>query len=294
MVHLTAPALTATPLTTPPLAGLTFDLQPFQFEDFTVRLLVAHDGKAWFPAMDVTRALGYANGRDAVARHCRMGGVAKHDTPTTSGVQPLTFIDEPNLYRLAMRSNAAHAERFQDWVCEVVLPAIRRSGSYAVAAPALPDFPTALRMLADSVEKEQRLTQELQQQTLQLATTQAEVVTVKKQMVQVVEEAGHAIKFAEAVAASDELYLLDEAAKVLKVKPRTFRSMLRDAGMLYRDEKKETVIQYYLDNAWFVEKLSSYRDPKTGLAKTSKTPQLTGKGLAGIARKFKLTVPKAK
>lgn len=34
------------------------------------------DGKIWFCASDIASALGYANPRDAVARHCKPIGVA--------------------------------------------------------------------------------------------------------------------------------------------------------------------------------------------------------------------------
>lgn len=34
------------------------------------------DGKIWFCASDIASALGYANPRDAVARHCKPMGVA--------------------------------------------------------------------------------------------------------------------------------------------------------------------------------------------------------------------------
>lgn len=44
-----------------------------------------------------------------------------------------TFISEHNLYRLIMRSDKPQAEPFQDWVCGVVLPEIRKHGGYMVA-----------------------------------------------------------------------------------------------------------------------------------------------------------------
>ena len=34
-----------------------------------------------FCASDICRALGYSNGRDAIAKHCDEGDVAKCDTP---------------------------------------------------------------------------------------------------------------------------------------------------------------------------------------------------------------------
>jgi hypothetical protein len=40
------------------------------------------------------------------------------------------WVSEAGLYRLALKSKAKHAEVFQDWVCEEVLPSIRKTGSY--------------------------------------------------------------------------------------------------------------------------------------------------------------------
>lgn len=95
-------------------------------------------GNPYFLASDVCKALGYSNPRDAVSRHCREKGVVKRDTLTSGGVQSLTYLDEPNVYRLVMRSNMPDAEKFQDWVCEIVLPAIRKDGHYSIQ-PALSD-----------------------------------------------------------------------------------------------------------------------------------------------------------
>ena len=52
-------------------------------------------------------------------------------SPTTSGVQSLTFISEENLYRIIFRSNKKEALSFQDWVFKDVLPTIRKTGSYS-------------------------------------------------------------------------------------------------------------------------------------------------------------------
>ncbi|MBW5340849.1 hypothetical protein EST52_13305 [Escherichia coli] len=54
-----------------------------------------------------------------------------------------------------MRSKIELAERFQDWVCEDVLPALRENGHYGFK-PALPDFTdpvAAARAWADEVEQ---------------------------------------------------------------------------------------------------------------------------------------------
>ncbi|MDD2978299.1 Bro-N domain-containing protein [Aquabacterium sp.] len=106
----------------------------FSFESTSVRTFVDDNGEPWFLANDVCAVLGYKQPRDAVAKHCRQKGVAKRDTPTESGIQEMTFINEGNLYRLIIKSRKPQAERFEQWVMEDVLPTIRKTGAY-VAAP---------------------------------------------------------------------------------------------------------------------------------------------------------------
>lgn len=84
-------------------------------------------------AVDVAAALGYATPRDAISRHCK--GVVKRDTPTSSGIQQMSYINEGDLYRLIMKSKLPSAEKFESWVVDEVLPAIRKTGSYQIKAP---------------------------------------------------------------------------------------------------------------------------------------------------------------
>jgi prophage antirepressor-like protein len=88
------------------------------------------EGAPWFCVTDVCSILGYSNSRDAMSKHCREKGVAKRDTLTSKGKQALTFIDEGNLYRLIIKSRKEEAQRFESWVCDEVLPAIRKTGRY--------------------------------------------------------------------------------------------------------------------------------------------------------------------
>ncbi|HHK4226600.1 TPA: Bro-N domain-containing protein [Pseudomonas aeruginosa] len=102
---------------------------PFKFDAREVRTLLIDD-QPWFCVADICRVLGYSNSRDALAKHCREKGVAKRDTLTTKGRQALTFINEGNLYRLIIKSRKEEAQRFESWVCDEVLPAIRKHGRY--------------------------------------------------------------------------------------------------------------------------------------------------------------------
>ncbi len=105
------------------------EIKNFVNEQFgTIRTIVIDD-MPWFVAVDVAAALGYATPRDAIARHCK--GVVKRDTPTSSGVQQMSYINEGDLYRLIMKSKLPSAEKFENWVMNEVLPSIRKHGIYA-------------------------------------------------------------------------------------------------------------------------------------------------------------------
>lgn len=49
---------------------------------------------------------------------------------TSFGEKDTNFINEAGLYRLIFRSNKPKAEEFANWVCEVVLPQIRKNGYF--------------------------------------------------------------------------------------------------------------------------------------------------------------------
>lgn len=129
----------------------------FNYGTSKVRTIVDEKGEPWFVAKDVCDVLGYTHGNQgasqAVRIHCREAGVMKNITPTSGGNQMITYVNERNLYRLIMRSKLPAAERFQDWVEDVVLPTIRKKGSYNHQEDFL-NNPEALRkVLLQATEK---------------------------------------------------------------------------------------------------------------------------------------------
>ena len=52
-------------------------LIPFKYESKEIRVLPGEDGEPWFVASDVCDALGYANSRDAVQKHCKYPKILK-------------------------------------------------------------------------------------------------------------------------------------------------------------------------------------------------------------------------
>ncbi len=104
----------------------------FNFKSSQVRVITDPNQEFWFCGSDVCYILGYKNAPDALAKHCKQGGIAKRYTPTQSGEQEMIFINEPNLYRLIIKSRKPEAEPFETWVFEEVLPQIRKMGKYEV------------------------------------------------------------------------------------------------------------------------------------------------------------------
>ncbi|HHT7855881.1 BRO-N domain-containing protein [Pasteurella multocida] len=106
--------------------------QSFCFKSSQVRVVTDPNQEYWFCGKDVCDILGYTNDSKALKDHCKEKGVTKRYSLTEGGKQELTFINEPNLYRLIIKSRKPEAEPFEAWVFEEVLPQIRKTGKYEV------------------------------------------------------------------------------------------------------------------------------------------------------------------
>ncbi|MGY6771981.1 BRO family protein [Gallibacterium sp. ZY190522] len=104
----------------------------FNFHSNDVRVITDPTGEFWFCGTDVCTILGYINAPDALKKHCKQTGIAKRYISYPSGRKEAIFINEPNLYRLIIKSRKPEAEPFEAWVFEEVLPQIRKTGKYSL------------------------------------------------------------------------------------------------------------------------------------------------------------------
>lgn len=112
------------------------EIQIFQNQEFgVIRTMSDEQGNPLFCAKDVAEALGYKRSNDAVRVHVESEDAVKRSTPTTSGNQLMTFINESGLYALILSSKLDSAKRFKHWVTAEVLPSIRKQGGYMVVRP---------------------------------------------------------------------------------------------------------------------------------------------------------------
>jgi prophage antirepressor-like protein len=126
--------------------NINMQLQVFKYKEenhFNDFRTVDDNGEIKFVANDVCDILGYTNASKAVSDHCKEKGITKrYPLQTAGGVQFFTLINEPNVYRLIVKSKLPGAEKFEEWLFEEVLPSIRKTGSYSPGINRLekPDF----------------------------------------------------------------------------------------------------------------------------------------------------------
>lgn len=234
------------------------NIQVFNNEQFGALRTYEEDGQVLFCGKDVAASLGYKDTTNAMKRHCR--GVAKrHPIQDSLGrTQEAVFITEPDLYRLITHSKLPTAEKFERWVFEEVLPAIRRTGGYMVAKQdETPEqiMARAVLVAQDTIERQKRQIDELKPKAL----------------------------FADAVAASDGTCLVGELAKMLKqngvnIGQNRLFSWLRENGYLGKTGSNRNVpTQRSMEQGLFRIKETAVTH-SDGHVTINRTPKVTGKG----------------
>lgn len=133
-----------TPLIT---AAALAELEPqqftFNFGDTPIRSIITPEGEPLFCLADVCKGCGLSQpNKTAAAIKAEFEGAENFSYPlqTAGGVQSLTMITEPQLYFVAMRGRSQVAHEFRQWICNEVIPQLRKHGSYHLRAP-LPELP---------------------------------------------------------------------------------------------------------------------------------------------------------
>ena len=236
-------------------------IQVFENKEFGKVRTVEENGKVMFVASDVAKALGYSRPADAITAHCK--GSAKHRLPTNGGMQDLKIIPEGDVYRLITHSKLPAAEKFESWVFDEVLPAIRKTGTYSIPK----DYPSALRALADQCECNQKLVAENQ--------------AMKPKAL-----------FADAVKSSKTSILVGELAKLIKqngveIGEKRLFTWLRDNGYLMSRKCSDWNMptQKSMELGLFEINERNAFNPD-GSVRITKTPRVTGKGQTYFINKF--------
>jgi anti-repressor protein len=247
------------------------ELQIFNNEEFGEVRMAEINGKPYFVATDVATALGYTNPRKAISDHCK--GVTKRDTPTSSGVQQMSYINEGDLYRLIMKSKLPSAEKFEKWVMEEVLPSIRKNGGYIAGQETLSDE----ELLSKALMVAQRKIDE-----------KNNIIAMQDSRIQ-----GMIPKeiFADAVSASHTSILIGDLAKLIcqngvQIGQKRLFEWLRENNFLIKSGTSRNMPkQRYVEQGLFEVKESNIQNPD-GSVRITKTTKVTGKGQVYFVNKF--------
>lgn len=242
------------------------ELQVFNSEEFGKIRTTEIDGKIYFSASDIAKALGYSNPRDAVLRHCR--DVVKRDgvSSTTNQYgkttkQPVTmsFIPEGDVYRLIVHSKLPSAEKFEHWVFDTVLPSIRKNGGYIAGQENL----TPEQIVANALIVAQNIISQKDKQ---------------------IEQMKPKAEFFDAVADSKTAISMNEVSKVLGIKGygrNNLFEFLRNIGIL---DRWNVPYQRYVECGWF--RVIEQKYSKNGEQCVSTKTLVYQKGVDAIRKKI--------
>lgn len=231
-----------------------------------VRGYVGENGVAYLNLEDVARGLGFERNKNG-KMYIMWDRVNKYleDLSFHTCVEN-NFIPENIFYKLCMKANNEVARKFQDLVCDEILPSIRQNGGYIVSS----ETDTDEEIMARALLVAQRTIERKNEKIKELETK--------------IEEDKPKILFADAVETSKTTILIGELAKLItqngcKIGQNRLFAWLRDNSYLIKrqgtDYNMPTQKSMELGLFEIKETAITHSD---GHITVSKTPKVTGRG----------------
>lgn len=165
--------------------------------------------------------------------------IISHGAPTgISKEVEMYFITEPDLYRVIFQSRKSSARKFQDWVFDEVLPALRKDGGYIISNDV--DTPEmimarALKVADETIKRNEQRVRELEAQTEQ----QAQTIGIQQKELTV---AAPKVKYYDDTLASTDCLTTTQVADDLGISARALNQQLSNAG-----------VQYFQSGSWHLK-----------------------------------------
>lgn len=234
-----------------------------------VRGYIDEKGTAWLNLEDVAKGLGFTQikNKKEYIRWERVAQYLKEIAFPTCGEND--YIPENVFYKLCMKADNEVARKFQDNVCDEILPSIRKYGMYATDE--LLDNPDLIIKMATRLKEEKEKNKELEDK---------------------MKENKPKVLFADSVETSKNTILIGELAKIIKqngvdIGQKRLFTWLRDNGFLIKREGTDynmpTQKSMELELFEIKETAVTHSD---GHISINKTPKVTGKGQVYFVNKF--------
>jgi prophage antirepressor-like protein len=104
--------------------------ETFKFENKEIRISGSYN-EPLFVAKDICDILDLSNITNSL-RNIPEKWMTLQNVKSSYNSQNMIFLKEPAVYKLIMRSNKPIAQKFQEVVCEEILPSLRRKGEYTI------------------------------------------------------------------------------------------------------------------------------------------------------------------
>lgn len=242
------------------------NITPFSYEDHEVRVLDIN-GEPWFVLADLCKVLGVRNSRMAATR-LDEADVRQTDISSSGQRRAMTIVAESGMYDLVVRSDSPAAKPFQRWVTHEVLPAIRRTGTYAT-----------------------RPQPQLSGKELLAAAVLEAAETIKQHEATIAQQAEDLAKALPKANTWDALcsgrgdHSITDAAKLLSstgiaTGPRKLHKQLQDLGWIHKNQRdKWAANQDKLNTGLLAEKVRHYIDDDGVSVLATPQVRVTPKGL---------------
>ena len=139
--------------------------ETISFNENNVRIIGTYH-EPWFVAKDVCNILELPNVTNAIKilpdkwRDLKL-------LSTFGGEQNMNIVNEAGLYKLIMRSNKPIAQKFQEAVCEDILPSLRKKGEYKIQS---------------IIDKNKQLEDENKEKDLQIKSLEDKIIDKQKRV----------------------------------------------------------------------------------------------------------------
>jgi prophage antirepressor-like protein len=196
------------------------NIQIFTASEFGELGVVTIDGKYYFPATYCAKILGYSEPEKAIRTHCK--GVSVLDTPSNGGIQRKKYVSEGDVYRLIMRSKLPAAERFERWVCDTILPSIRKHGAYITDEKIrqIEENSTAITELVEALKDEMEYSNCME---LEICRKNVEIEALQEKA-----------EYADFILGSSEILSITQIAKEYGFSARKMNKLLHALDIQYK------------------------------------------------------------
>lgn len=171
----------------------------------SIRVANTSSGEPIFCLGDLCDSLGLTNSRKVKSQ---IDDDVTLSYPIVDGLgrqQSATFVTEPGMYLVILRSNSVKAKPLQRWVTSEVLPAIRKTGGYMVSNQSDSNediMARALLIANDTIARIKNRSQQLETKTIELEAK--------------IEADQPRVLFSKAVETSEKSILVGELATILR------------------------------------------------------------------------------